>query len=156
VLAWYLRPVNHDERREIERALHDGVQQDLVALCVRLQLVRSLVESDAAAALRELDELHRDAHAALDRVRALANEVYPALLDARGLPDALRATGARVDAEGVGRYERTVEADAYFFCREAAVGPGTTVALREEDGELRVEVAGRSATFPIRQPPSAR
>jgi signal transduction histidine kinase len=142
--------VHHEERRAVERALHDGVQQDLIALCVRLQLLRQLVEADPAAALVELAELHREAHAALDRVRTLANDVYPSVLDARGLPEALRAAGATVDGEAGGRYPREVEAAAYFFCRDALAGAADlTVSLREEDGALRVDAAGATATFPL-------
>ena len=75
--------------RRIERALHDGVQQDLVAVSVRLQIARRLAASDLAAALALLGEVEEDVRDALDRVRSLANEIYPSVLEARGLPDAL-------------------------------------------------------------------
>jgi hypothetical protein len=134
-------------RRWVERALHDGVQQDLVAIAVRLQLVRELVTADPVGSLDLLDELGRDVRDALARVQALAAEIYPSILDARGLPDALRAMRAavRIDAAGVGRYPGEIEAAAYFTCRavlgdvehaEAAIG------LREERGELLVEIVG--------------
>jgi Histidine kinase len=145
--AWYERRVTFDERRRIEKALHDGVQQDLIALCVRLQLARTLVDADPRAAAAELEELRREAHAALDRARALADDVYPSLLDGRGLSEALRALGARVDDEGVGRYPPDVEAAAYFFCKDSA--GGSNVVLRDEDGALRVDVDGVGATFAV-------
>jgi signal transduction histidine kinase len=147
--------VTFDERRRIERELHDGVQQDLIAMCVRLQLVRGLVDSDPAAALDELELIQQEAHAALDRVRALADHVYPALLDARGLPDALRSLGAHVEATGIGRYPAELEATAYFFCRDALAEADApvTVSLRDEDGALAVDAGGRRATFATRPRP---
>ena len=91
------------------------MQQDLIAVSVRLQLARRLAASDLPAALALLDEIEDDVRGALDRVRALANEIYPSVLEARGLPDALRgaASAAQVAATssaGVGRYPAEVEA----------------------------------------------
>lgn len=140
------------ERRRIERALHDGAQQDLIAISVRLQLLRELVASDLPAALELLDELQGDTRDALDRVRALAADVYPALLDARGLPDALReaartsGTSARVETSGLGRHPAAIENAVYFFCQAAleSAGPGAelTIDLRENGDSLRLEIAG--------------
>jgi signal transduction histidine kinase len=144
------------ERRSIERALHDGVQQDLIAVSVRLQLVRQLSDADLPAALALLDEIGRDVRDALDRVRALANAIYPSLLEARGITDALRAAAsavhvtARVDAAGVGRYPAPVEQAVFFCCRAAIEAVAThagadarvTIRIREEDHELRIEIAG--------------
>ena len=140
------------DRRRIERALHDGVQQDLIAVSVRLQLLRALVASDLPAALELLDELQRDARDALDRVRALAGEIYPALLDARGLPDALReavrtsGTSARVETSGLERHPAAIENAVYFFCRtvleSAEPGRELTITLRENGDTLRLEIAG--------------
>ena len=140
------------DRRRIERALHDGVQQDLIAVSVRLQLLRELVASDLPAALELLDELQRDTRDALARVRALANDVYPALLDARGLPDALReaartsGASARIDVSSLRRHPVAIEAAVYFFCRAALEGAkgGTalTINLQENGDALRLEIAG--------------
>ncbi len=144
------------ERRRIERALHDGVQQDLVAVSVRLQLARRLAGTDLAAGLELLEEIERDVLDALDRLRTLANEIYPSLLDSRGLPDALRGAAAAagvsatVEAAGVGRFPAQVEAAAYFCCRSlleavaAHRGPGAraTIRIREEGAALRLEVDG--------------
>src|SRR5436190_15564499 len=92
--------VADDERRRIERELHDAAQQHLVALAVDAQLAREVGASDMPAALELLDEVARDARAALEAVRALAARVYPPLLLDRGLAEALRAAaaGCRVPA----------------------------------------------------------
>jgi signal transduction histidine kinase len=141
-----------EQLRSIERALHDGVQQDLIAISVQLQLVRELVAREQPEALEVLQELLRQAADALDRVRALAAEIYPSLLDARGLGDALREAArgigvrARIDAEGLRRLPREVEAAAYFCCRAIlqGVAPGTavTIDLREHGGALRLDLTG--------------
>ncbi len=140
------------ERRRIERALHDGAQQDLIAVAVRLQLVRELLEMEPAAALELLDELQRDVRDALDRLRALASEIYPSILDARGLPDALRETArtarasVRVDATDLGRYASGIEGAVYFACRavleSAEPGAELSIRLRESDRELTLEIEG--------------
>ncbi len=142
------------ERRRIERALHDGVQQDLIAVSVGLQLARQLVGTDLPAVIAVLDEVGRDVRDALDRVRALGNEIYPSLLEARGLSDALRGAvaGAQVvatiESTGVGRYGAEVEEAVYFCCRaalEAVAAQGgadsmVTIRVREEERALRLEV----------------
>jgi signal transduction histidine kinase len=64
------------EPRDLERRLHDGVQQDLVAIAVRLQLARGLVETDPPAAQRLLDELAGEVNAAIDELRAVAALLY--------------------------------------------------------------------------------
>ena len=140
------------ERRRIERALHDGVQQDLIAISVRLQLLRELLGTDAGPALELLDELQRDTRGALERVRAVAADTYPSLLDARGLRDALReaaravGVSVRIEASGLGRAPADVEAAAYFCCRalfeSAGPGAGLTVAIRDSDGALHIDLSG--------------
>jgi signal transduction histidine kinase len=132
-----------DERRALERALHDGLQQDLIALSVRLQLVRRLAATGPPAAFELLDEVAGDVRDALERARSLADEVYPSLLDARGLRDALRQatdrTGANatVEAAGLGRHPAEVELAAYVVCRAAldgaVAGTGARVAIRIEE-----------------------
>jgi len=128
------------ERREIERALHDGVQQDLIALSLRLQLARRVADDDPAAAVRLLDDMSRDVEDALDRVRRLANSVYPSLLSPLGLVEALRAAGHDVDANGIGRFSPAVEAAAYFFCRDVAGAAEARVGLRFKTDALLVGV----------------
>jgi signal transduction histidine kinase len=140
-----------DERRRIERALHDGVQQHLVALAVNLQLARELGDSDPAAARRLLDEIAADVREALDELRALAHSVYPALLRDRGPAEALRAAAAeapvavRIEAPAVERYPPGIEAAVYFSCLHALelVGAEGRAVVRLEPGDavLRFEVA---------------
>jgi signal transduction histidine kinase len=137
-----------EERRRIERALHDGVQQDLIEITTRLQLMRNLVPTAAEDALASMDEIQQQVRGALDRVRALASDIYPAILDARGLPDALRqavrvsGAVASVDAAGLGRYPAGTEAAVYFLWR-AALDRGETrarIRVRETDETLQVRV----------------
>jgi len=112
------------ERRRIERALHDGAQQHLVALTVNLQLARRLADSDPAGLKTLLDEIRHDAQEALEDIRRLAWQVYPSLLPDRGLVEALRAAASeaaiptRVEATGVGRCASEIEAAVYFCCLE--------------------------------------
>lgn len=132
-----------EQSRRIERALHDGVQQDLVAASVRLQLARRLAASDLPAAMALLGEIEDDVRGALDRVRSLADEIYPSVLEARGLVDALRGAAFRpkVEAHGIGRYRADVERAVFFLCRAVACsGASTAIRLREEGGELLVAV----------------
>ena len=143
-----------EERRRIERDLHDGAQQRLVALRVRLKLAAELLERDHAGGTEMVEQLGSEAEAALDEVRALARGVFPALLADRGLADALHSAGMRsplpvmVVAESGLRYPRSVESAAYFCCLEAmqnaakhATGASRlTVTLSQQDGQLSLEV----------------
>jgi signal transduction histidine kinase len=144
-----------EERRRIERALHDGAQQDLIAISVLIQLARDLVETAPAEALASLDEVQRETRNALDRLRTLAGEVYPSILDARGLPDALRQAArtadaaAHVEAAEVGRYPAGIEAAVFFLWRavldDLESGVEVAIRVREEGEALQVEiVAGRA------------
>jgi signal transduction histidine kinase len=139
-----------EERRRIERELHDAAQQHLVALTVNAQLARELGASDMPAALDLLDEVARDARAALEAVRALAARVYPPLLLDRGLADALRAVAAacpvrtRVEVDALDRHPAAVEAAAYFCAADvlgAAVAGPVRVRAWQEDGALCVAIA---------------
>ncbi len=140
------------ERRKIERDLHDGAQQNLVALAVNLRLARDLLSGDPESSAGILDELAASVRDTIDELRALAHGIYPPLLMESGLPAALRTAAARcpllteVDA-AVGRYPSEVEASVYFCVLEALQNaakhaPGATVAIRlwEEAGALRFEV----------------
>jgi signal transduction histidine kinase len=132
-----------DLRRAIERSLHDGVQQQLVALGVKLQLARQVADTDPVQLHALLDEMRRDAHEALDTVRQLAWEIYPALLLDRGLTETLRAVATRVEADGIGRYPRDVEAAVYFSCLavlERVPPTQVTIHLQEETRALQLEV----------------
>jgi signal transduction histidine kinase len=113
------------ERRRIERGLHVGVQQHLVALAVNLQLARELAGSDPSAAKTLLEESGQDVRDALESVRALAFSIYPPLLLDLGLTEALRGAAAgaaiatRIEAETADRYSPDIEAAVYFCCLEA-------------------------------------
>jgi signal transduction histidine kinase len=141
-----------DERRRIERDLHDGAQQRLVALRIKLELAS---ESAAAQDLPDAELLRRlgeDVAAALDDVRSLASGVYPPLLADAGLGDALRAVARRspvpatVAAQGVRRHPQEVEAAVYFSCLEALqnaakhAGAHSVSIVVSDDDELRFEV----------------
>jgi signal transduction histidine kinase len=113
------------ERRRIERDLHDGAQQRLVALRIELELAGELVRRDPERGAARLRELEQHLDDALDELRALAHGVYPPLLADRGLDDALHAvalrSALRVDlvTHDVGRYPTEVEAAVYFCVLEA-------------------------------------
>jgi signal transduction histidine kinase len=149
------------ERRKIERNLHDGAQQHLVALAVKLRLARSLAEDDPVEARAMLEQLGEDVKETLQELRDLAHGIYPPLLMDSGLAAALSAAAGRVplpttvEASGIGRYPPDVEAAVYFCCMEALqnagkhAGAGSHVAVRawEEPGRLRFEVADDGAGF---------
>jgi signal transduction histidine kinase len=138
-----------EERRRIERDLHDGAQQHLLGLAVNLRVARELVRLDPARADELLAELSSEVHSAIDELRDLAHGIYPPLLAERGLPDAVRGAMARagvsgsVAADGVGRYPPQIESTAYFCCVEgiqnaAKHAPGARVSVRlsAADGAL--------------------
>jgi signal transduction histidine kinase len=142
-----------EERRRIERDLHDGAQQHLLGLAVNLRVARELVESDPTRADELLGELSGEVHTAIDQLRDLAHGIYPPLLAERGLPDALRGAVARtgvrgrVAARGVGRYPPEIESTVYFCCVEAiqnaakhAPHAAVSVRLSASDGALVFEV----------------
>jgi signal transduction histidine kinase len=80
--------------------------------------------------------MSRDIEDALDRVRRLADSVYPSLLSSLGLVETLRAAGHEVAASGIARLPPAVEAAAYFFCRDVAGTSALSVELRIDDGAL--------------------
>jgi signal transduction histidine kinase len=149
-----------EERRKIERDLHDGAQQQLVALSVKLRLVRQLVDRDVEKVKGALDELTGDAAGALDDLRDLARGIYPPLLADKGLPDALEAQARRasipvdVRANGTARYPREIESAVYFCVLEAlnnvakyAVASQARIALIQRDGELTFEIVDDGRGF---------
>jgi signal transduction histidine kinase len=113
------------ERRRIERDLHDGAQQRLVALRIELELAEEVVRHDPSAGIVLLRELEHEIDEALEELRSLAHGVYPPLLADRGLEEALRRVAARstvaveVDARDVRRYPPEVESAVYFCVLEA-------------------------------------
>ena len=142
-----------DERRKIERNLHDGAQQQLVALAVQLKLARTMVERDPAKAEALLDTLQGAATDALEDLRDLARGIYPPLLADKGLATALEAQARKavvpvsVEADGMERFPADVESAVYFSCLEALQNIGkyaganaATILLSNGSGELRFEI----------------
>jgi len=141
-------------RRQIERNLHDGAQQHLVALAVNVRLARQLSETDPKASAEILDNLGEALQDAVQELRALAHGIYPPLLVDRGIEEALRSAASRaalpteVTASGLGRYSPEEEAAVYFCCMEALqnagkyAGDGATIAVRvwEDAGAVSFEV----------------
>jgi signal transduction histidine kinase len=151
-----------EERRRLERNLHDGAQQHLVALKVKLGLVEMLLTRDAKKAKAILVQLKGDADEALDTLRDLARGIYPPLLADKGLTAALESQARKatlpvtVTADGIGRYPQEIEATVYFCCLEAlqniqkyAGAKQVTVALGETDGELHFEVQDDGRGFDV-------
>ena len=150
-----------DERaRALERNIHDGAQQQLVALAVQLRLAQQLVGRDPAKAEELLADLQTRTNETLEDVRDLARGIYPPLLADRGLPAALEAQARRsslavaVHPDGVGRYDQDVEAAVYFCCLEAlsnaakyAEATHVEIRLSSDEGELRFEVSDDGRGF---------
>ena len=136
------------ERRDIERDLHDGVQQDLVGLAAHLEVAAGSVDSDPAAAKALLEELRRETRRALTEMQQLANRVFPSLLDAGGLVAELRAAAsragvpARIAADAAAPPE---VAGAVYFCvldvfERAPAGTPVDVNVRVEGGGVAFEI----------------
>jgi signal transduction histidine kinase len=138
------------DRRRIERHLHGGVQQHLVALAVNLQLAGPLVDADPAAAKELFEEMGRDVQQALDETAQLAQRIYPPLLDARGLAAALRSAAvsagvpASVKVAAGMSYPPEVAWTVCLCWLEALKHAGdearATVTVRQEEGELAFEI----------------
>jgi signal transduction histidine kinase len=143
-----------DERaKTLERNIHDGAQQQLVALTVRLRLAEQLAERDPAAIAPTLRELQAQASTALEDLRDLARGIYPPLLADKGLAAALEAQARKavvpvdVQAGDVGRYPQEIESAVYFSVLEAlnnvakyARASRATISLSRRDGVLGFEV----------------
>ena len=147
------------ERRKIERNLHDGAQQQLIALTIHLSLLEE--SADDAAAVRELVAAVKDGvRAALDELRVLARGIYPPLLADQGLLPALQAQAHKaplpveIDADGIGRYPQDAEAAVYFCTLEAlqnvtkyASASRAKVGLSCSDGSLQFTVTDDGTGF---------
>jgi signal transduction histidine kinase len=138
------------DRRTIERALHDGVQQHLVALAIDLHGLAGLVAGDPAAAKALLDEMAVNVREALNEATELAQMVYPPLLEARGFASALRSAAesagvtALVDVRASAGYSPQITAAVYSFCVEALSsaprGSPATISVLDTNGALTFEV----------------
>jgi signal transduction histidine kinase len=149
-----------EERRRIERDLHDGAQQRLLALTIDLTVARASLPDDATGARELVLRATESAATAMREIRDLARGVYPATLTDHGLVDALAAVLAQWPGRGqlvaapIGRYPREIEAAVYFSCSEAVhnairhAGPGATVTVRLRGGpDLAFEVADDGVGF---------
>ena len=147
-----------DERRALERNIHDGAQQHLVALAVKLKLAKTLASRSPEKGVSMLAQLRGEVEDTLSALRELAAGVYPAALEEKGVAGALEeqvkssSVPVHIRAEGLGRYPLESEATAYFCCLEAlqnvakyADATQVQVTLGEEQGQLsfRVEDDGR-------------
>ncbi len=152
------------ERRRIERNLHDGAQQHLVAMAIKARLIEQLTSKDPGRALQLTHQLQQDAAAALDELRSLAHGIYPPLLSSRGLSEALpsacrrAALTASVEVNGVGRQPAEVESAVYFCCLEAlqnaskygGEGAEARVHVWKDNGTLLFEIIDSGAGFDVR------
>ncbi len=148
----------NNARRRLERDLHDGAQQQLVALKVKLSLAQRLTTQEKVKQF--LTQLQSEADETLQTLRDLARGIYPPLLADKGLPSALIAQANKstlaveIRAEGIGRYPQEVEAAVYFCCLEALqnvakyAGPcQAVVTLSADAGSLSFEVADTGTGF---------
>jgi signal transduction histidine kinase len=149
-----------EERRRLERNLHDGAQQDLVALAIKAQLADVTVDEDPAQAKQILGEIKADAAGALENLRDLARGIYPPLLADLGLTAALTAQASKsplpmtVEADGIGRFPQDTEAAVYFCCLEAlqntakyAHATQARICLQMQSGTLRFTVSDDGAGY---------
>lgn len=149
------------ERQRIERDLHDGAQQRLVALALRLRLLESLV-SDDSPIRRNLEQLVAELDGAVEELRELAHGIYPPVLQTRGLAEALRSVarrsagtvGVKVNADDVGRLDQSVETALYYVALEAvanamkhAPGMPIEVDLTLDSDEVTLQVADGGSGF---------
>jgi signal transduction histidine kinase len=153
-----------EERRRLERDIHDGAQQDLVALAIKLGLVEEAVGDDSAREM--LGQLRTDVAGALANLRDLARGIYPALLADHGLAAALRAPANRspvpvmIEADRIGRFSQDAEAAVYFCCLEAlqntakhSGAASARVCLQARGGTLRFTVSDDGVGYDTRTTP---
>jgi signal transduction histidine kinase len=158
-----LLTAHDEERRKLERNLHDGAQQQIVALTVKLGLLERLVVPESEQVRSIAGELQQDATQALEELRDLARGIYPPLLADRGLVAALESQARKssvavtVEGDGIGRYAREAEAAVYFCCLEAlqnvakyAEASRATVSLSDGEGRLAFAVSDDGVGFDTR------
>ncbi len=151
----------HAERRRIERDLHDGVQQQLVVLRIKLESAAQMLEHDPNAGSKMVAGIGRQMDEALDGLRSLARGIYPSVLHEHGLVEALKSVGRQspvpvsVRGSSIGRYREDVEVAVYFCCLEALqniakhAGPGAngTIILWQDRQRLWFEVRDSGGGF---------
>ncbi|MGZ4286213.1 MAG: sensor histidine kinase [Solirubrobacteraceae bacterium] len=148
------------ERRRIERNLHDGAQQRLIALLVRLELAGREIDRDPSRSKHAIQDIAVQVELAIAEIRGLARGIYPSLLTDFGVAKALKATVATapirttIESDGIGRYPPDAEACVYFTCMEALQNAykhargATSVRISLTDGDrLDFEVRDDGAGF---------
>jgi signal transduction histidine kinase len=148
------------ERRKLERNIHDGAQQQLVALAVKTRLARSLTDRDPSKVVDMLTQIEGETQEALEDLRDLARGIYPPLLADKGLAAALEAQARKspiavtVETHGVDRLPQEIEAAVYFSALEAlqntakyAHASRATVRLRRSNGAVAFTVADDGTGF---------
>jgi len=149
-----------DQRRRIERDIHDGAQQQLLAIGATLALAESVAGQDEGRERALVAQLRTETSGALETLRALARGIYPPLLADQGLAAAIRAQAGQapgpveVDADGVGRYPAELETAIYFCCTEAlqnaarhAPGAAVRISLAEDGGQVVFSIADDGPGF---------
>jgi signal transduction histidine kinase len=142
--------VTDQARRRIERDVHDGAQQRLVALRIKLALESERLEHEAPQTAAELELLGTEVDETIDEVRAIAHGIYPSVLGDRGLVEALRAAArstplsCTIQDDGIGRHSQEIESAVYFACVGALANVGReatriVITLRADES-LRFEV----------------
>jgi signal transduction histidine kinase len=151
-----------EERRRLERNIHDGAQQQLVALAVKLRLAEGIARKDPAKGADLVAEARGETQEALENLRDLARGIYPPLLADRGLAVALEAQARKspvpveVEVDSVGRYPAEVEAGMYFCVLEAlqniakyADASRAIVRLWTQSGRLSMSVRDDGSGFDV-------
>jgi signal transduction histidine kinase len=150
------------ERRRIERNIHDGAQQQLVAIAVKLGLAKTLVERDPIGVASMLADLQAETQEALQSLRDMTRGTYPPVLAHDGLATALEAKARKatlpvsVRAEGIGRFPKEIETAVYYCCLEAlqncakySGANSATVELRSVGGTFSFTVADDGTGFDV-------
>lgn len=138
----------------MERDIHDGAQQHLVALAVKLRLARTVAERDPGRAGPMLDELREEVDEALETLRDLARDVYPAVLADRGLVAAIRSAAerspqdVRVVDRGIDRYAQEIETAVYFCVLETLQNAARYASASQVTVELSADAG--TLTFTVR------
>ncbi|MGH9195120.1 MAG: histidine kinase, partial [Acidimicrobiia bacterium] len=151
------------ERRRLERDIHDGAQQQLVSMAVKLRLAKQMLERDAAKANEVLDSVIGEANDAVESLRDLARGIFPPLLADEGLVSALKGHISKLEIQASveapdgfskTRFGQSVEAAIYFCCLEAmqnaskhAHGSPITVTFSAADNVLEFSVRDQGSGF---------
>lgn len=152
------------ERHRLERDLHDGAQQQVVALKVKLGIARTIAQREGADEIvTRVTSLAEETQQAVDALRAVAHGIYPPLLESEGLEAALRAVermspiGLSVSADGLGRYGREAEETVYFCVLETverawmsgASGMRVNVTASGDDLVVSLDIDGRAIALEL-------